>query len=398
MKKILVILLMLMLLISSGCSIFPNGSEKAAYITSLYFGYDENKSNYYVEFAFYDDKENYIVTNGNAEVKIVDDNGLERYSKKHSFKKSDFFTFYNEQTGKQERIVRIYIPESDLATGTTPNGKVSLNVECGASFFDTYFEDFNQTVQILPYELETEYISDLSFSYNADNNGYYVQFCFYDVDKNYKKINGTVNINIVDDKGDVRYNKEHSFTENDYYTYLGVPIVALFIPQSEVGMGKTVNGRVRLDVVSGDLYWEDYGTNVQNLPVDDVSVYAPSLPVEVKVMTMMIMGESELQSKLKITGVKYGIDNSDEPCLLLQAEGEKTYSNNGIDAIDRVPDGFMIKLCDKDGFVIYTEAVYLSGIAKGDKFRSDIISIPLSEIDPSEEYTVRVSELESEAW
>jgi len=177
-----------------------------------------------------------------------------------------------------------------------------------------------------------------------------------------------------------------------------VPIVALFIPQSEVGMGKTVNGRVRLDVVSGDLYWEDYGTNVQNLPVDDVSVYAPSLPVEVKVMTMMIMGESELQSKLKITGVKYGIDNSDEPCLLLQAEGEKTYSNNGIDAIDRVPDGFMIKLCDKDGFVIYTEAVYLSGIAKGDKFRSDIISIPLSEIDPSEEYTVRVSELESEAW
>lgn len=393
MKKILVILLMLMLLISSGCNIFPNGSEKAAYITSLYFGYDENKSNYYVEFAFYDDKENYVVTNGNAEVKIVDDNGLERYSKKHSFKKSDFFTFYNEQTGKQERIVRIYIPESDLATGTTPNGKVSLNVECGASFFDTYFEDFNQTVQILPYELEAEYISDLSFSYNADNNGYYVQFCFYDVDKNYKKINGTVNINIVDDKGVVRYNKEHSFTENDYYTYLGVPIAALFIPQSEVGMGKTVNGRVRLDVVSGDLYWEDYGTNVQNLPVDDITVYAPSNPVEIKVMNW-----GEVQSKLKITGIKYGIYNSDTPCLLLQIEGEKTYSNSSIKTELLVVDGFTMKLCDEEGFVIYTEEVPVRGISKGDKFRTEVISIPLSELDPSQEYTVKVSNLENEIW
>ena len=35
----------------------------------------------------------------------------------------------------------------------------------------------------------------------------------------------------------------------------------------------------------------------------------------------------------------------------------------------------MMKLCDKDGFVIYTEAVYLSGIAKGDKFRTEIIKI-----------------------
>ena len=79
---------------------------------------------------------------------------------------------------------------------------------------------------------------------------------------------------------------------------------------------------------------------------------------------------------------------------MLQIEGEKTYSNSSIDIAYRVVDGFTMKLRDKDGFVIYTEAVPVMGIAKGDKFRTEIISIPLSEIDPAGEYTVRVSELE----
>ncbi len=135
MKKFSAVFLMLTLIFQlCGCSLLPFGSTTADIETlkSWSFQYNEGTNDYSVSFALLTESERYVSADVDVDIRIVNDNNEEVYSRTHFVAKNDF-GYYSSQAVGEQYLANLRIPAADISLGTSANGKVYLTVYKGDS-------------------------------------------------------------------------------------------------------------------------------------------------------------------------------------------------------------------------------------------------------------------------
>lgn len=239
MKKVCLISLFLLLLLLCGCSVplknnietskvFDEGSltlEKTAppennieTLKSWTFQFNDGTNDYSLFFGLLDQNGESISADIDVDIRIVNENDEEVYRETKSVSKNDF-SYYTSQTFGEQYLANVRIPTSDIALGTSSNGKVFLTVykadivsfdevNCDALYclpikdvqltcdsfpfelkVKDYFGNTESIIQIndVAYEFEKEYFPKLKITifgektYGDTNSGYdIISYKLYD--------------------------------------------------------------------------------------------------------------------------------------------------------------------------------------------------------------------------
>lgn len=132
MKKSVLLLVLLLVIQLCGCSLVPVGTRTSDIETlkNWSFQHNEGTNDYSVFFALLTVSERYVSADVDVDIRIVNDNGEEVYSGTHSITKDDF-GYYSSKVAGEQYLANLRIPASNIATGTSANGKVYLTVYKG---------------------------------------------------------------------------------------------------------------------------------------------------------------------------------------------------------------------------------------------------------------------------
>lgn len=127
MKKSVLLLVLLLVIQLCGCSLVPVGTRTSDIETlkNWSFQHNEGTNDYSVFFALLTGSERYVSADVDVDIRIVNDNGEEVYSGTHSITKDDF-GYYSSKVAGEQYLANLRIPASNIATGTSANGKVYL--------------------------------------------------------------------------------------------------------------------------------------------------------------------------------------------------------------------------------------------------------------------------------
>lgn len=120
----------------------PNYVEIAAMdavqtINNCRFQYISSGKEYALLFGFKDANRRQVSAPVTVHVKIIDNKKAVRYEKTHYVTMDDFLSWTASSSGNELNLGTIFIPRSDITTGSTNKGTVSFTVECDYWSFDT---------------------------------------------------------------------------------------------------------------------------------------------------------------------------------------------------------------------------------------------------------------------
>lgn len=263
---------------------------------------------------------------------------------------------------------------------------------CGCSFMPTSPTNTPEVEAPVPEgptdASDIETLMNWSFQYNEGTNDYSIFFALLKKADQYVSADVDVDVRIVNDNGSEVYKATHFVTEDDfgYYTNqtAGEQFLAnLRIPASEIVSGTVNSGKVYLTVYKDDyLRFDEVNCDaLYCLPVLDVQLVVDELPVELNVTGF----GGGVESKIEVEEVTYIYNKDLTSQLQIAIAGTKTYGG-----AKSTYDIISYKLYDSEGYVVASGNVYLSGLAQGDKFRDDSISV--FDVIPGETYTLLFSE------
>lgn len=233
-----------------------------------------------------------------------------------------------------------------------------------------------------------ETLKGWSFQYNSGTNDYSLFFGLLDDREKYISADVNVDVRIVNDRGEEVYSATKSVLKKDFGTYesqaAGKQFLAnVRIPADDIQTGSSNNGTVYLTVYKGDTvrFDEVNCSALYCLPVADVQLYSPNVPVEINVRGY----DGSTESKIRITEVEYTFEKEYTPQLKIVIIGEKTYGKNTLSY-----DIISYKLYDSNGFLIDSSNIYLNALGIGDKFKDETITV--YDVVPGEKYTIEFLE------
>ena len=233
-----------------------------------------------------------------------------------------------------------------------------------------------------------ETLKGWSFQYNSGTNDYSLFFGLLNEKDNYISAEVDVDIRIVNDKDEEVYSATKKVFQKDFGYYesqvAGEQYLAnVRISADDIMKGKSNSGTVYLTVYKDDMvYFDEVNCSaLYCLPVADVQLKTPSVPVELKVNGY----DGSMESIIKVTEIQYVYEKDYFPQIKITILGEKTYgkSNSSYDIIS-------YKLYDSDGYLVDASNIYLSSLDSGDKFKDD--SIIILDVVPGETYVLELLE------
>lgn len=233
-----------------------------------------------------------------------------------------------------------------------------------------------------------ETLKNWSFQYNEETNDYSVFFGLTDKNDNPLAVSVDVDIQIINDEGEVVYTGIKSASPNDYSYYTSQAVGEQYlanvrIPAEEIVPGKSAKGTVYFTVYKeNSIQFDEVNCDaLYCLPVEDVQVQFDSFPLDLNVEDF----SGGKASVIQIQGAEYKFDKEYSPRLTITITGEKKIGNDnsGYDMLS-------YKLYDAEGYVVDTGNIYLPSLSVGDKFKDD--SVIFYDITPGETYIFRLSE------
>lgn len=216
---------------------------------------------------------------------------------------------------------------------------------------------------------EVEWIMNQDFFYYADEDSYVLVFGFGDENKVPMASSGTVDINILNNDGAVVYDKTVAFTESNFetWTYNEIEeryLATIRIYPYEISKGTTKYGAVYFTVEGNNYYFDESEITTVDLPIKNVQVELPNLPLMVN--SYGVFGEKE--TTLRIDKITYEFLYEDS--LYFYFTGEKIYDTYGNNS--DTYSTFEWKLYDEDGYLIEKGSTYIDDLSVGDKFKDEI--------------------------
>lgn len=130
MKKVLIVCLSLFTFLG-GCS---NGARVET-MNGWSFQYNEGTDDYSLFFGLCDSNENYLATDAEVDIRIVNDNDEVVYEDTKEITKKDFGTYTNQIAGERY-LADVRIDSKDIKEGTSSNGTVYFVVDSDYFSFD----------------------------------------------------------------------------------------------------------------------------------------------------------------------------------------------------------------------------------------------------------------------
>ena len=234
-------------------------------------------------------------------------------------------------------------------------------------------------------------LKDWSFQYNSSTKDYSVFFAFYDKNDKAVASDATVEIRIVDNKGNKLYTATKKVLKSDFATYTNKAgdeqyLAEIRIPEFQVAEGLSASGTVFLKIYKDNVFEFDEVncTAFYCLPVKPATLTIENLPLEIELKYK----SGNIASKLVIEEVTYSYDGVILPSLDINISVKKTYGNNS--SIDE----FSYKLYDGKGYLVDSGTVSLSDLETGDRI---LKTIHYYDAVPGEEYTIKFAPMLNES-
>lgn len=141
--------------------------------------------------------------------------------------------------------------------------------------YDVSWNDAEKTVIIE--KTDESYCLNAFLGYDSSQDKFAVFISFQNEDGDYVKLNGTANVNIVNENGEVIFGKEYEFDESMFFTNNDSLLCEFGIPGSEMVGDRLGTGTFMIDVSTDDLYWDtvertsDLHGKLSNQSIDDRS-------------------------------------------------------------------------------------------------------------------------------
>lgn len=383
--------IMLILMTLSSCSLLQDAfsdplenvfESHVQRIKYWQFQHNSETNDYSVFFAFEDENGKEIAESGTAKIRLEDEEGNVLYSKSVSFGKSNFGYFSNQTLG-EHYYAQIRIKETEISLAKSESGTMYLTVFKSGSY---QFDEVYTTVYFASENVRESQVQTLRYwqiQHNSGTNDYSVFFAFEDENGKEIAASGTAQLRIEDEESNILYEGTKMFSKSDFDYYSNEKLgshyyVCIRINDSEVVKGVSESGKLFL-TISGDQYRFDEVncTALYCLPVKDVTLNAEKLPKEIVNKNY----SGAVTSKITITDIQYVFGKDSLMSLKITIIGEKNYGENG-----SLYDDFKYKIYDHEGFMVDNGTVFLSSLAKGDKFKKEIT---FYDAKPGETYTIK---------
>ncbi len=332
-----------------------NTTDVIEYIAGRAVYYDKETKEQQVFFGFQDANKNYITTSGGtATIKITNTADEVVFEKKLSFSSSDFGSWSHEDWETDRTLVCLYIKPSEITTGKTDRGILTLSVVTEDSSFKAY------DMQI--YNLPCKYENTTNAANTTNSTGVTVhKYHTYvsSVTKEATCLEGGILTFTCGGCGD-------SYTEpspkSSYHNFVSATCTE---PKKCKWCGLT----------EGEPKGHSFDTNGKcySCKADDpakleaLSKCSLSLPVLPRVVTDR-RSNGDMISSVYVTDISYEFDYSSSGGIILTVRfsGTKTFDERGDGQSDAAKIGW--KLYDSKGNVYETGTFYSPHLANGESF------------------------------
>ena len=233
-----------------------------------------------------------------------------------------------------------------------------------------------------------KYIADRSIQYEEKDKEFNLLFSFKDSSENRIKSDAKFDIRIVNDEGETVFEGTKNITKDNFSTWTS-PLYgdrllgSIKIPCSEIKKGKSSSGTIYFTVSKDNVFYFDESTLDINfdLPIKDVQLIIPTLPVEV--------GESISyigSSKIRITNIKYDASEYDPTSINITYSGEMIQKNSSY--LDYVM--FSYRVLDESGQIVDSGTAMTDSLNVGDKFTN--VTSYVYNLVPGEKYYLELSD------
>lgn len=173
MKRVVTVLIFILSVMLCGCSQALNilAGDSISLLKDWSFQYNEETDQYTLFFGLLNDNNKYVSSDVNADIKIVNDNGIEVYKKTVSVSQNDFHYFTHTFDFKEEKekmyLAAVYIPAADIAVGKSFDGKLYFKVyKTGVVSFDEIsFDVSNLPGEDIQLKLDPAFAEAVNTSY-----------------------------------------------------------------------------------------------------------------------------------------------------------------------------------------------------------------------------------------
>ena len=226
---------------------------------------------------------------------------------------------------------------------------------------------------------KVKYISDYSFFYYDDEDVFILNFAFKDKNEQRIAAPAKIDIKIVNDDGNVVYQKTRYVTPQEFMTWTNSLygdrlLGSVYIPPEDISAGGSSGGSIYFEASTGNYFFDQIMLSASELPkvdlVKECSLELPDLPCELEESF-----SETVYSKVVIDQISYEFkENFDgKMTLKLSFTGKKMFDYKGNQNSSSCRIGW--KLYDEEGYVIDSGTCITSSLEVGEKFKNTEESI-----------------------
>ena len=222
------------------------------------------------------------------------------------------------------------------------------------------------------FKRDVDWLLNWEFFYYDDKEEFVLLFELADKNEVPISSTGTAEIRIVNDVGEVIYERTRFFSEDDFskwtqgngneYYY-----ASIYIAPDDIYAGLSEKGIVYFTVYGETYSFEEEAIHTDGLPVKPISINLPGLPLKINDYGY----NSNIKTTLRIDSITY--ERVYEDSLYIYFTGEKIYDVDGNDSDSMC--SFEWKLYDSEGYLIDKGTFYINDFSVGDKFKEKYIYI-----------------------
>lgn len=234
-----------------------------------------------------------------------------------------------------------------------------------------------------------QYIGQRSVDWVDAEKGWRVFWAFYEKENSQEelKADATILVSIKDENGNVLLDKQYEVTESDYGRWSnaisGEHILgSVFIPISDLEKGTSEYGYLSLGASVGGGEFDPVDLSVYNLPLMDMDIDIPELPLTVTEYDYYDAPEKTIQINKVDVEYDYGCELSVTFTLLDHKDG-----SNVEDYCE-----FSYRITDDDGLVVTSGNIFSNKIRVGDTTKEEIYAYDL---ELGKHYTLEFSDYHS---
>lgn len=228
------------------------------------------------------------------------------------------------------------------------------------------------------------YITDRRVQYDEASKSHTVLWGFDETGNgDYVSAEATIYLKIVNDNGEIVYDKSHQVDKDDYTSFTNIYwdysryLGFITINQTDIDKGTVSNGILYMSAETSTGFFSEYEITISDLPLKDFDITIPELPVTIN--NYGFSGELKYQVDVIDIAITYDEYYDGSVTLDLEVKAKMAYNYNGSSHSDSSQIGYKVK--DSEGIVVDSGTFYLDPIAVGDviKDNSTVFDLRLGE-------------------